>query len=177
MMGDTDSPEQKSEGDRSGLFDKIQAIQVRWRQAPDLPTDVRRKCSTRFGRALARVVETHPDQFRGTDLDPAKKLKRLEILCEKVEGLVSADAKANVSGSPAEILAQQWRERLAANTIGGGVDEQGRRRVKLEEVKRLQVEQRRLGPFSGADADVLVARFRQACDRVYQDNTSDAASS
>ena len=177
VMGDTDSPEQKSEGDRSGLFDKIQAIQVRWRQAPDLPTDVRRKCSTRFGRALARVVETHPDQFRGTDLDPAKKLKRLEILCEKVEGLVSADAKANVSGSPAEILAQQWRERLAANTIGGGVDEQGRRRVKLEEVKRLQVEQRRLGPFSGADADVLVARFRQACDRVYQDNTSDAASS
>ena len=167
--------EPKSEGDGSGLFDNIQAIQIRWRQAPDLPTDVRRKFSTRFGRALARVIETHPDQFRGTDLDPVKNLKRLESLCEKVEDLVRADESADVNGSsPAEILAQQWRERLAANTIGGSVGEHGRRRAKLDEVKRLQVEQRRMGPFSGAEADALVARFRRACDRVYQKNTSDA---
>ncbi len=170
--------EQKSEGDGSGLFDKIQAIQIRWRQAPDLQTDVRRKFSTRFGRALARVIETHPDQFRGTDLDPVKNLKRLESLCEKVEGLVRADENADGNGSsPAEILAQQWRERLAANTIGGSVGEHGRRRTRLDEVKRLQVEQRRLGPFSGAEADALVARFRRACDRVYQENASDAVTS
>ena len=153
-----------------GLADQVRAIQARWQQSPDVPPDVRRKLSARFGQTIARLVETHPAEFSGTDLDPARKLKQLHTLCERAEALVPAEALDKAGASPAEILAKKWRQQLASNTMGARVDDGAKRRAALDEVKRLQVERRRLGQVTGKEASTLHVRFQRAYDRAVQKN-------
>ena len=124
----------------------------------------------RFGRAIARVVEAHADRFRGTEHDPAQRLKQLERLCKRAEALVAAESRDAAAASPAELLARKWRAQLAANTMGVRVDEEAKRRAAREDVKRLQAERRRLGALTGSEADALQARFQRACDRVFREN-------
>ena len=150
------------------LVETVRAIREKWRQAPEVPYDVRRKLATRFGQAVARLVEIYADQFRGTDLDPALKLERLEKLCTRAEILVPATDLDEVGTSPVEVLAKKWREQLANNTMGVRVDEAARRREAIDEIKRLQAERRRLGDLSGEAARQLSMRFQRACDRVFQ---------
>ena len=84
-----------------------------------------RACSRIWPRAItrrsARIVAAWPAAFAGTDLDPEATRKRMEKLLARVEELVDVAADAEPANlSPAELLAQQWRERLAANTMAGG---------------------------------------------------------
>ena len=148
----------------------VREIQDKWRRAPEVPSDVKRKLAARFGGAIARVVEAHAEQFRGTDYDPAQRLKRFERLCKRAEALVSTESRGDAGVSPAELLARKWRSQLAANTMGVRVDEQAKRRVAREDVKRLQAERRGLGTLTGSEADALQARFQRACDRVFREN-------
>ena len=148
----------------------VRGIQDRWRRAPDVPPDVKRRLAARFGRAIARVVEAHADRFRGTEHDPAQRLKQLERLCRRAEALVAAESRDAAAVSPAELLARKWRAQLAANTMGVRVDEEAKRRAAREDVKRLQAERRRLGALTGSEADALQARFQRACDRVFREN-------
>ncbi len=152
------------------MADRVRELQGRWRQSGDVPSDVRRQLSTRFGQTIARLVEAFPEQFHGTDLDPARKLKQLFKLCERAETLVPTEVLDEAGASPAEILAKKWRDQLAANTMGERVDENARRRAAIEEIKRLQSERRRLGALTGSEASVLQARFQKACDRAFQKN-------
>lgn len=149
----------------------VRAIQDRWRRAPAVPAEIKRKLAVRFSRALARVVEAHAERFRGTEHDPARRLKQLERLCKQAEALVESEApRGDASVSPAELLARKWRAQMAANTMGARVDEGAKRRAAREDVKRLQTERRRLGALPGAEAEALQARFQQACDRVFRQN-------
>ena len=148
----------------------VRDIQDRWRRAPDVPPEVKRKLTVRFSRAIARIVDAHADQFRGTEHDPVQRLKQLERLCKRAEALVEAEASGDAGVSPAELLARKWRAQMAANTMGVRVDEQAKRRAARDDVKRLQAERRRLGTLTGADADTLQARFQRACDRVFREN-------
>ncbi len=152
------------------LVGTVRDIQDRWRRAPEVPPEIKRKLAARFGRAIARVVEAHADRFRGTDYDPAQRLKRLERLCERAEALVTAEPRGDAGVSPAELLARKWRAQMAANTMGARVDEEANRRAAREDVKRLQAERRRLGTLTGSEADALQARFQRACDRVFRGN-------
>ena len=152
------------------LVRTVREIQEKWRRAPEVPPDVKRKLAARFGRAISRVVETHAEQFRGTDYDPAQRLKQFERLCKRAEALVSAESRGDADVSPAELLARKWRTQLAANTMGVRVDEEAKRRAAREDVKRLQAERRRLGTLTGSEADALQARFQRACDRVFREN-------
>ena len=152
------------------LVRTIREIQDKWRRAPEVPPDVKRRLAARFGRAIARVVETHAEQFRGTDYDPAQRLKHFERLCKRAEALVATESRGAAGVSPAELLARNWRAQLAANTMGVRVDEQAQRRAAREDVKRLQAERRRLGTLTGSEADALQARFQRACDRVFREN-------
>ena len=156
----------------AAVLEAVREIQVRWRQAPDVSPDDRRRLSVRFGRAVARLVEAHPEAFRDTDLDPARQLKQLERLCERAEALVPDAPETAAKASPAEMLARRWREQLANNTMGVRVDEGARRRAAVEEIKRLQVERRRLGPVSGDAGRQIGARFQRACDRALQRSRS-----
>ena len=148
----------------------VRELQDKWRRAPEVPPDVKRKLAARFGRAMERVVERHAEQFRGTDYDPAQRLKRFERLCKRAEALVATAPSGAAGVSPAELLARKWRAQLAANTMGARVDEEAKRRAAREDVKRLQVERRRLGTLTGSEADALQARFQRACDRVFREN-------
>ena len=153
-----------------GMAARVRELQGRWRQAGDVPSDVRRQLSTRFGQTIARLVESFPEQFHGTDLDPVRKLKQLAKLCERAETLVPTRVLDEAGASPAEILAKKWRDQLASNTMGERVDETTKRRAAIEEIKRLQSERRRLGTIAGSEASALQARFQKACDRAYQKN-------
>lgn len=145
------------------VAEALRDLQRRWRQAPDVPPAVRRRLAARFGQAVGRVVTAHPDAFHGSDLDPSRRLKRLEDLCRQVETI--ADGQSPPEASPAEILAARWRDALASNLMGARVDEASRRRSALDQVKRLEAERRRLGPLAGAAAEALLSRFQRACDR------------
>ena len=158
----------------AALVEVVRGIQARWRQAPDVPADDRRRLAARFGRAVARLVEARPEAFRDTDLDPARQLKQLERLCERAEALLPDEPEGKGEASPAELLARRWREQLASNTMGVRVDEGARRRAAIEEVKRLQVERRRLGSVPGEAGRRLGARFQRACDRALQRSRSAA---
>ena len=149
------------------LAARIRDLQQRWREAPEVPQPFSRQLTARFGQAIARLVETYPDAFRGTDLDPARKLKRLEKLCERVEALQPTGALGQEGASPAEILATKWRDALASNLMGARVDEAAERRSALEEVKRARADCRRLGNSPTGDTGrQLLTRFHSACDRV-----------
>ena len=152
----------------AALIEVVREIQGRWRQAPEVPPDDRRRLSARFGRAVARLVEARPEAFRDTDLDPARQLHQLQRLCERAEALVADEPEGGGAASPAELLARRWREQLASNTMGIRADEGVRRRAAIEEIKRLQLERRRLGSVPGDAARQLGARFQRACDRALE---------
>lgn len=152
------------------LINAFRDLQNQWRRAPEVPPDIRRTLATRFGQATTKVVASHPEAFRGTDLDPARSLKQLEVLCTRAEALAPSATVDDSGASPSEILAKKWRAQLASNTMGSRADESARRRAAVEDVKRLMLERRKLGKVSGHDAQQLDERFQRACDKVFQQN-------
>ena len=141
-------------------------LQRRWREAPEAPQTFSRQLTARFGQAVACLVETYPDAFRGTDLDPTRKLRRLKKLCERVEALQPTEAVGQGGTSPAEILATKWRDALASNLMGARVDEGAERRAALEELKRAKADCRQLGNIMGDEGRQLLSRFHSSCDEV-----------
>ncbi len=155
-----------------GLSKKVQALKRQWDQAPSLPLAQAEPLAARFGATLARLGELHPDVFRGTDLDPEANRKKLEQLCTQVESYVSADDPALANASPAEILAMQWREALAANTIGGRVDDEAKWRNAADEIRKAQAAWKRIGPVPELVAHELHDRFQRACNRFFKQRDS-----
>ena len=152
------------------LYATIQQARTRWQQAPELPRAVQQDLAARYHEALGRIVATWPSAFAGTDLDPSTTRKRMEKLVAKVEELVPAQAKPQAALSPTELLAQQWRERLAANTITGGravETEDARWRAAEQEVRNAQAQWMRLGPVPADVAGPLNERFQRAVRRFY----------
>jgi hypothetical protein len=87
-----------------------------------------------------------------------------------VEDLVPEKARAQAPLSPAELLAQQWRERLATNTMTGGKSgdtEDARWRAAEQEVRNAQTQWARFGPLPAEIAAPLNERFQRACRRFY----------
>ncbi len=154
-----------------GLSVVIQQARERWQQAPELPRHMQQDLAARYHDALARLVATWPSAFSGTDLDPDVTRKRMEKLVAKVEDLVSAPGPHAGRLSPAELLARQWRERLASNTIAGsrtGESEESRWRAAEQEVRTAQAQWTRLGPVPADIAGPLNERFQRACRRFFE---------
>jgi hypothetical protein len=111
-----------------------------------------------------------PAAFAGTDLDPEATRKRMEKIVARVEELAPEKSKQQAPLSPAELLAQQWRERLAANTMTGGKSadaEDARWRAAEQEVRNAQAQWARLGPVPAEVAGPLNERFQRACRRFF----------
>ena len=154
-----------ADGD-SVLADKVRGLQTRWRDAPDVPQTVSRQLAARFGTALAKLVELRPEAFSGTDLDPARTLKRLQKLCERIESLEPTTAQAETAISPSEILASKWRDALASNLMGARANDDAKKRSAADEVRRARQDFARIGPVSGDTGRALTRRFDDACDFV-----------
>ena len=152
------------------LYATLQQARTRWQQAPELPRAVQQDLAARYHQAVARIVGEWPAAFAGTDLDPEATRRRMEKLLAKVEELVS-ESDRPAALSPAELLAQQWRDRLAANTMAGGAraaeTEESRWRAVEQEVRTVQVQWMRLGPVPPQVAGPLNERFQRACRRFF----------
>ncbi len=141
--------------------------------APDpLEPDVLRSCgrapirlSARFMDALERVMLTHPDEFRGTELDVDASRQKMEKLIAKVEGFLSDAAPAPSNSSQA--LADMLREALASNTIGGRGGDEAKWRAMADDVRQAQASWSRLGPVPGQTGRELTERFHRACNRFF----------
>ena len=157
-----DAPEQ--------LYKTIQDARGRWQQAPELPRGLQQDLAARYHQALSRLVASWPTAFAGTDLDPDTTRKRMEKLVLRVEELAPDRLSAQAQLSPAERLAQQWRERLASNTMTGGKsveNEETRWRAAEQEVRNAQAQWARFGPLPAEVAAPLNERFQRACRRFY----------
>jgi len=124
----------------------------------------------RFQAAFNAVLARWPEVFSGTDLDPNANRARMEALVKRVEDLAQSLAGPSASGdaalSPTTRLASMLKEALAANTIGGKVDETSRWRAAQEDVRQAQASWARLGPVAEATRRPLADRFNRACRRV-----------
>ncbi len=157
-------------GAPEGLYTTIQGLRGRWNQAPELPRGLQQDLAARYHQALGRIVAVWPAAFAGTDLDPEATRRRMEKLVARVEELAPEKGRQQAKLSPAELLAQQWRERLAANTMTGGKSaesEDSRWRAAEQEVRSAQAQWARLGPVPADVAGPLNERFQRACRRFY----------
>ena len=148
------------------LYAKVQAARARWVQGPELPRHVLSPLSDRVNAALFALVTRWPNGFTGTDLDPEQTRVKMEKLVAKVEKLLPADSVEPAKNlSPAELLARQWREALAANTMGVAASRQAedaRQRLIEQEVRSAQSAWARLGPLSPDQRKPLQDRFDRA---------------
>lgn len=153
------------------LYAQVQTARARWQQAPEVPRIVLDELTARYHQALGTLVVAWPAAFSGTDLDPAVTQSRMEKLVSRVEKLVPGQAAASAAAlSPAERLAQQWRERLAANTITGGKpgeSDETQWRAAEQEIRAAQQQWARLGPVPPQIAGPLQERFTRACRRFF----------
>jgi hypothetical protein len=161
---------------------EVRAIRSRWQQAVagrGVDPDTARVLDRRFEAALAAVVSKWPAAFGGTDLDPATNQKRLESLVQRMEqlaGSIAGARAAEASLSPSARLATMLKEALAANTIGGKVDDDSRMRAAAEEVRQAQALMARLGPIPTDVRRPLADRFHRAVKAITE-STSAARSS
>lgn len=148
------------------LYAKVQAARARWVQGPELPRHTLAPLSDRVNAALFALVTRWPDAFKGTDIDPELTKGRMEKLIAKVEKLLPTEAAEPAKNlSPAELLARQWREALAANTMGAGSGRQAedaRQRAAEQEVRSAQAAWARMGPLSPDQRKPLQDRFDRA---------------
>ncbi len=148
------------------LYAKVQAARARWVQGPELPRHTLAPLSERVNGSLFALVTRWPDGFKGTDLDPELTKGKMEKLVAKVEKLLPTEAAEPAKNlSPAELLARQWREALAANTMGAGAARQAedaRQRAAEQEVRSAQAAWARMGPLSPDQRKPLQDRFDRA---------------
>jgi len=148
------------------LYAKVQAARARWVQGPELPRHTLAPLSDRVNAALFALVSRWPEAFKGTDIDPELTKGRMEKLVAKVEKLLPTEAAEPAKNlSPAELLARQWREALAANTMGAGSGRQAedaRQRAAEQEVRSAQAAWARMGPLSPDQRKPLQERFDRA---------------
>ena len=152
----------------------VRAIRARWQQevaARGVDRERAAALDARFAAAFARVLAAVPAAFAGTDLDPEANRKRMEGLVRRMEELAnstggSADGAADAALSPTTRLAAMLKDALAANTIGGKVDEESRLRAAADEVRQAQASWARIGPVPDDVRRALTDRFSRACRRI-----------
>jgi len=147
---------------------KIRGVRARWQQeiaSRGVDPDRARALDQRFAAALAAVLAKWPAAFAGSDLDPDANRKRMEALVQRIEALASSlagPAAADDNLTPTERLAAMLKERLAANTIGGKVSDEGRFRAAAEEARQAQASWSRLGQVPDDVRAPLAGRFQRA---------------
>jgi hypothetical protein len=174
------NPQSAIEEPPPDLMAKVRSLRARWQSelaARGVDRDRAAALDERFTAAFNRVIARWPSVFGGTDLDPDSNRKRMEALVSRMEELARslAGPAAGAAGpalSPTTRLAAMLKEALAANTIGGKVDDDSRFRAASDEVRQAQASWSRIGPVPDEARRGLADRFQRAIRRI-----SEAASS
>jgi hypothetical protein len=146
---------------------RLRELRGRWAHAPGLPREAAAALQQRFEAALVTIIRAHPEALRGTEFDVPANLRKLHDLLARAEKLAAAAAETPEPVSPAALLAQQLREALAANTIGGRADDDARGRASEQELRQLQSAWTHVGFVPESDGRPLASRFQRACQRVF----------
>jgi Domain of Unknown Function (DUF349) len=125
----------------------------------------------RFAAAFNRIMAQWPAAFAGTELDPESNRKRMESLVKRMEDLAAsvagpASAADGEALSPTTKLAAMLRDALAANTIGGKVDNDSRLRAANDEVRQAQASWSRIGFVPEETRHALADRFQKAIKKI-----------
>jgi hypothetical protein len=148
------------------LAEEVQKLRATWNRSVPIPSAEVKVLVDRWEAALAGLIQKHGDAFRGTELDPAAILVKMEKLVARVDGLVEASADSRPGLSPTEQLAAKLRNALASNAMGGRASEDAKWRNAADVVKEAQASWLRLGPLTTDEAKALEGKFRAACRRV-----------
>jgi hypothetical protein len=156
------------------LLARVRSLRGRWQNeiaARGVDLDRARALDQRFATAYAGVLSRWPAVFAGTDLDPDANRKRMESIVQRMEDLARSIAgplaeNLDASLSPSVRLAAMLKEALAANTMGGKVEDDSRLRAAAEDVRQAQASWSRIGPVPEEVRRPLVDRFQRACQSI-----------
>ena len=149
----------------------VRGLRNRWQQelaARGVDRDQAAALDRRYADACRHIIQRWPSAFAGTDLDPEANRKRMESIVKRMEDL-AASLKGPADKpelSPTEKLANMLKEALAANTIGGKVDSESRRRAAQEDVRQAQASWSRVGPVPDEVRRDLSDRFQRAIRQI-----------
>ena len=153
---------------------QVRSLRGRWQAelaARGVERDQAAALDARFAAAFSGVLKRWPSVFGGTDLDPDANRKRMEALVHRMEDLAKslagpASGSGDAAVSPTTRLAAMLKEALAANTIGGKVDDDSRFRAANEEMRQAQAGWSRIGPVPEEARRALADRFQRAIRRI-----------
>jgi hypothetical protein len=166
------------------LLEQVRALRARMQQeiaARGVDPEQARAIEARWTAAFDAVLARWPAAFSDTDLDPEANRKRMESLVRRVEDLATsvagpvAAAASDAALSPTVRLAAMLKEALAANTIGGKVDDDSRWRAAMEEVRHAQESWSRIGLVPNDLRRPLTDRFQRAIRRISEGAAAKAA--
>ena len=174
------APAAAAEGDQASdapppdLLTRVRGLRSRWQQeiaARGVDPEHARALDDRFASALNRVQTQWPAAFAGTELDTGSNRRRMESLVKRMEDLATsvagtAPVAADEALSPTTKLAAMLKEALAANTIGGKVEDDSRLRAAAEEVRQAQAAWSRIGMVPDDLRRQLSDRFHRAIRRI-----------
>jgi hypothetical protein len=149
----------------------VRGLRNRWQQelaARGVDREQAAVLDRRYADACRHIIQRWPAAFAGTDLDPEANRKRMESIVKRMEDL-AASLKGPADKpelSPTEKLANMLKEALAANTIGGKVDVESRRRAAQEDVRQAQANWSRVGPVPDEVRRDLADRFQRAIRQI-----------
>lgn len=160
-----------TEGDApDGLADKIQTLRTTWNRAVPIPTAEFRTLTDTWQKTLASVIAKWPDAFKGTDVDPAAAVTRMEKLVARLETLLEqltdGAPEPKKALSPTEMLAQKLRSALAQNAMGKSTNDDGKWRSAGDTLKDAQASWQRLPPVPGDQAAELQKKFANVARKI-----------
>jgi hypothetical protein len=147
------------------LASRVQTLRTTWNRAVPIPVAEAKTLADRWQTALMKLAQTRADLFKGTELDAAAAIQRLEKLAAKIEAHLEDEGDEEEELSPTEALAARLRNALASNAMGGRASNESKWRAAAEQVKEAQAAWARLAPLASPDR-ALEARFKDACRRV-----------
>jgi hypothetical protein len=159
-------PDTPPPGDEA-LLVELRRLKAAWTHAPTVPREAGAALTQRFEQALTAVIAARPATVGATEFDIAANRRRLEELVGRAERLAGPIPASRENVSPAALLATQLREALAANTIGGRVDDDSKWRSAEHELRQLQSAWTEIGFVPDAELRPLATRFQRASQRFY----------
>ena len=145
------------------LAAQVQLLHGKLDKTGPVPADGERKVMERFAVAWEQIIAARGNIFKGTDLDPEVNQEKMERLIQLMDELAGPDVSAE---APADELAAQLRDALAANALGdGAVDTEGERK-EAEQLKRARAAWRRITLVPVAVEKSLRPRFDEVCKKV-----------
>jgi hypothetical protein len=162
------------------LLASVRSLRARWQQElamRGVDPDRGAALDRRFATAFDRVLAAWPQVFGGTDLDPDANRLRMEALVRRVETLAASLGRPAAAGgdsslSPTTRLAAMLKDALAANTIGGKVDEDSRWRAAQEDIRLAQASWSKIGVVPESARRALGERFQRACRQIVEQRRS-----